>query len=180
MTAATHLLIGACGTLLLTRSIDTSLDLWSWVAVIVGSLAPDIDAPRSRINRPGKLLWHIIPRLLVAPLNLVGKVVGFAFSALVSHRGPTHWPLIGGLLVFAGLHFELPYLAWFGWGYLLHIAADFCTADGVPLFGPLWFGKISWSPLRTGGAAERVLFAALLALFCWLGAEAMPPSLRYW
>jgi len=69
---------------------------------------------------------------------------------------------------------------WFGWGYLWHILADFCTKKGVPLFGPIKTEFIGWSSLRTGSPFEALIFISFLCLTLILGWPLLPVPTRYW
>lgn len=101
--------------------------------LILGSLAPDIDNPRSMISHPGTLLRTILPRPITALINLSGRVSSGVVGVFSSHRGMTHWPIIPliGLTLFLKVY-DNQMAVWFFWGYLLHIAADAFTMGGVP------------------------------------------------
>ena len=110
-------------------------------AAALGSLAPDLDSPKSYL---GRRFWP----------------VSWTVTSLLGHRGFTH-SLLAGLLVFLGLVVAGQYLpGWFayfmalGIGYASHILADWFTTEGVPLFWP--HRKKFRSPLhfRTGGLGE--------------------------
>ena len=80
----------------------------------------------------------------------------------------------------AGISLDKVWLFWFGWGYLSHIIADFCTTGGVPIFGPFSTRVVRWSPLRTGSAAEIVLFGCLLIGAVYSAWDLLPEQTRYW
>jgi hypothetical protein len=79
-----------------------------------------------------------------------------------------------------GHHLGLVWLWWFGFGYLWHILADFCTKSGVPAAGPFWTKDIKWSPLKTGTWAESVLATALWGFIMWQGWELFAGSTETW
>ncbi|WP_342632715.1 metal-dependent hydrolase [Marinobacter alkaliphilus] len=109
----------------------------AFLAVVVGSLLPDIDHPKSWLGR--RLLF------ISAPLSLI-----------VGHRGITHSLLAATALLFA--------LFWWGAlggyvvaslciGYLGHLAGDFLTKGGIPVFWPLK-RRFSLPLFGTGGLTE--------------------------
>lgn len=120
--------------------------------VALGSLAPDLDTPKSSL---GRRTWP------------VSRTV----SSLIGHRGFTH-SILACLLVSLGLEVAsqyypgwLAYFVAFGIGYASHVVADWFTTEGVPLFWPN--RKRFRSPLRfrTNGPGE-LLFS--LAAGSWL------------
>lgn len=145
-----------------------------WAGLIIGSLAPDIDGG-GHIAYWGNLLPRgITPRPLVALLNGLGKTVSDVIRAVFGHRKAFHWPIIGLTIMGAGLLLGLDWLAWAGVGYVLHIAGDALTKSGVPLFGPLWGGDISLTPMVTGKFVESA-FGVLLWLFVgWRVVASLP------
>ena len=125
-------------------------------AAALGSLAPDLDSPKSFL---GRRFW---------PVSRTVK-------SLIGHRGFTH-SLVASFLVFLGLAVASQYypgwrayFAAFGIGYVSHIVADWFTTEGVPLFWPS--RKRFRSPLsfRTGGPGECIFgLAAGSFLVVWL------------
>jgi membrane-bound metal-dependent hydrolase YbcI (DUF457 family) len=140
-------------------------------AALVGSLAPDLDAEDSTIQRElGGLgvLAHL-------GLNLLG----------VKHRGLLHSGLAMLLVTAAAVvigrrvGFETVGLA-FGLGYISHVAlADALTISGVPLW---WPGQTRFHLLphpfrvRTGGPAEKLVALVMVGLLVWLLPQAVPPA----
>lgn len=119
-------------------------------AAIAGSLLPDADTPRSCIGR-----------------RLPG--ISSLLSSLVGHRGATHSLLAWALLTFFSLSLCMhsaatpaPALA-FSSAYLSHIAGDFLTSEGVPIFLPLKARRFSLRLFSTGSAGE-MLFSACTCL----------------
>jgi len=147
-------------------AIPLPATLTAWCALIIGSLAPDIDGGGT-IARPSKFLPDIIPGWLQKTLDRVGLKIARLIQALFGHRGGLHWPLWAGLMIWAGGRYELDWLIWFGAGYLLHIAGDLITVAGVPLLGPLSSRKISVLPMRVGGRLETVISFGLWAFVLW-------------
>lgn len=174
MTGPTHIAVAISGTLVALPLIGFSPTAVGWLAVVIGSLAPDIDSRHATISRPGTLLERIIPRALKQTLNACGKLLAWICSGLFGHRNALHWPIIGLLISASGAWLEMWWLFWFGWGYLWHIAADFSTKSGVPIFGPFWSKDIAWSPLRTGSWQERVLASVLWLYVGWACLKYLP------
>ena len=88
--------------------------------VILGSLLPDIDHPKSYLGRQ-------LPFISVPIFKLFG------------HRGFTHSLLSLSILgVATAKYWAVNPLLWGGLllGYFSHILADMCTPSGVPLFYP--------------------------------------------
>lgn len=90
------------------------------------------------------------------------------FHSLFAHRGFSHSLL--GLLAFAAPWFlfltllRLPLLwgAYFGVGYLLHVAADLLCNAGVPLFWPFAKHRVGLPLFRTRGVREMLLQAIVV------------------
>ncbi|MCB0190367.1 MAG: metal-dependent hydrolase [Anaerolineae bacterium] len=134
------------------------------IAVIVGALAPDIDAEESQIKY----------EMGEAGLALSTWLQSFG----VEHRGLTHYGLTGLIVtVSSGL------LGWwlgypdvglaFGLGYLSHILADSLTLTGTPLLWPLQKEQnFHLLPavlrIRTGGPVEPLIFIAVSILLLFL------------
>lgn len=155
----------------LVQGLPTGLALCA-TAVMLGALAPDLDAEQSEIKRT---------------LGLAGAVSGLLLTLFgVSHRGLTHYGITALLiLILSGLlGWRLGYadvgLA-FGLGYLSHLLADALTVSGVPLWWPRP-GLVHLLPrplrLRTGGPVEQLLFVGLGLLVIGLLMSLLPPALR--
>lgn len=143
-----------------TDLIGLPPDWPSWAGLLAGSLLPDIDGGGT-IARPSKFLPDIIPRWADRVLDRIGLTISRVIRALFGHRGALHWPLWGGLLIFVAWKLGLVWMTWLGIGYLLHLAGDVITVQGVPLLGPLLKKKFKLLPLRVGGAMESILGSLL-------------------
>ena len=150
------------------------------IAVIVGALAPDIDAEESQIKY----------EMGEAGLALSTWLQSFG----VEHRGLTHYGLTTlAVIASSGL------LGWwlgypdvglaFGLGYLSHILADSLTLAGTPLLWPLQkeqnFHLLPAAlRIRTGGPVEPLIFIAVTFLLLFLLPALVPPewikTLRHW
>lgn len=129
---------------------ETSL---TWLALALGGLAPDLDGGGT-IARPSNFLPKITPKPVLIILDQIGLTISKLVQSGLGHRGGLHWPLWGAALIFAGAYYAMPWLYWFGVGYLFHIAGDALTVAGVPLLGPVSQRKVSLFPMRTGSKLE--------------------------
>ena len=124
------------------------------VAALIAAKAPDIDTPDSR---PGRQLNRLIPG------------AADTIEAVCGHRGLTHWASVGlcvGGAIGALAHMINPSLWWIGLaisvGWIVHIAGDCCTYQGVPAFGPFRFDAVrlpyGWR-IECGGKTEtRIIY----------------------
>jgi inner membrane protein len=179
MTGPTHITIAIAATLALAGTTGQPPDALGWLALIVGSLAPDIDA-EGTVTRPGALLGRLLPRWLARLLDGIGTMISRIIRAILGHRNATHWLIWAIVLMMLGFNLGKPWLWWFGWGYLWHIAGDFCTKNGVPLFGPIVTKDVKWSPIRTGSWAEWVISSALWGVIFFFGWAYVPPGVQNW
>lgn len=148
--------------------VATGLSVWSvasqytsleptaggMLAVILGSLLPDIDHPKSWL---GRRLWFIS-----APLSL-----------LIGHRGLTHSLLAAAALTFMLIVYgEIAgYLvASLCIGYLTHMAGDFVTKGGIPVFWPVK-QRFSMPIFNTGSLAEFFAIICLIAFLVYYQAD---------
>ncbi|MEM7343597.1 MAG: metal-dependent hydrolase [Chloroflexota bacterium] len=151
-----------------------------WGALIIGSLAPDIDGG-GHIARWGNFLPSgITPKPLVSLLNGIGKTVSDVIRSIFGHRKTFHWPLWGGLIMAAGIYTGREWLIWLGVGYLLHIAGDSLTKSGVPLFGPLLKWDVSFTPMVTGKGVESAFGWLLWAFVAWQSGAYLIDLARGW
>jgi membrane-bound metal-dependent hydrolase YbcI (DUF457 family) len=159
-------------------TITPPSSITAWCMLIIGALAPDIDGGGA-IARPSIFLPRVIPDWITRLLDRLGLRLARVIQAALGHRGGLHWPLWAGLMVWAGLHYELTWLVWFGAGYSLHLAGDIITVAGIPLLGPLTGRKFSLFPMRVGGRLEAiisfVLWSFILAYLLWAGWEQFGP-----
>jgi len=153
------------------------LSLLAWGALVVGSLLPDIDGD-GEIVRWGNWLPNVVPSFIRDTLNWTGLTVSGFIKGMFGHRGPCHWAVWGVALIAASLGYqENDILLWLGIGFLLHLLGDIVTIQGVPLFGPVYTGKISIFPMRVGG-----WFETGLGYLMWLalGAILAYPTVVLW
>lgn len=147
-----------------------------WGALVIGSLAPDMDGEGSIAYCGNWLPRYVTPKFVVAVLNWLGQTTSGVIRAIFGHRNALHWPIIGLGLAAAGVYWGLEWLLWFGLGYALHILGDSLTKSGVPLFGPVWQADISFTQMVTGKFVESA-FGVLLWLFVgWQAVSYLPHS----
>jgi len=179
MTGPTHVAIATVATIGLAAAGGPTPAGLGWLAVIIGSLAPDIDGG-GYIARPGSLLGRLLPRWVARLLDAIGMTISNVVRSIFGHRGALHWPVWGMILMLLGVNSGQLWLAWFGWGYVWHILGDFCTVSGVPLLGPLSTKDIKWSPIRTGTWGEALVSTPLWLLILWQGRNFIPPQAWVW
>lgn len=121
-------------------------------AAIAGSLAPDIDHPKSFIGRRLK------------PLSVP---ISWAFG----HRGLSHsaWALAACGYAVLGPH-ACPYAIPFVVGYLSHLAGDLITPAGLALMWPLRRRRTFALPIMKTGSFLEQVFVTLTA--GWMFARA--------
>lgn len=148
MLSKSHIIIGVGAAIMAvpTLNLNVTTGVLCVAAAGIGSLAPDIDHPNSKIRR-------YIP--IPVPLK---------------HRGLTH-SIVGviGLMflvsiLIAPVPSAITPAAFFMLGYIAHIVADMLTVAGVMLFYPLET-NVRLLPkaiaLHTGSRLEYVLIALL-------------------
>ncbi len=148
MTSTSHVFIGAAGYAALAFHTPLPLSMAATTAAVVGSLAPDIDHPSSRV---GQLLWPI----------------SYPLARLFGHRGLTHSALALLGLALAVVLLDgavVTTVTAFAVGYTLHLAADACTTRGIALLYPSRQRFRAPITVRTGGLGEWALTGLILAL----------------
>lgn len=159
MTGKTHVGMGAAVGVAMSSKVPGELSIMAIVVVVISSLLPDIDHPKSIFNKyilPVKnkmvkvITYGCIGIILIAfntihanipEITVIGIVL--IIVAFSSHRtGFTH--SIIGMIIFAFIanymssRYNNIYLVYyFIMGYSTHVLGDMCTNRGVPLFYPL-------------------------------------------
>ena len=144
----THLLIAVSFFLIIRLfypPINTPLFL---VILLFGSILPDIDEPKSTINR-----WS----------GVVGRIITF----FARHRGFFH-SLLFIVIVSSAISsfFDPAYAAALALGFLAHIFGDAVTPMGIELFYPFSRFRIN-GPIKVGGLLEKAIMAMLLVFIVW-------------
>lgn len=145
MMGKTHLTLGFFVALLGISVLQPKNPVLFLMIVLISSLLPDIDHPRSTIGK-----------------NI--KVIGFLFE----HRGFFH-------SIFALTFFSLAiqfmfknevYTMGFLIGYLSHLLSDSLTVLGIKIFHPVSDFRIR-GLMKTGGPVEYLIFLGLVLLNLW-------------
>lgn len=181
MTGKTHMAIGITAGLAMSAGQTVETQLILVISSAVGSLVPDIDHPKAKLNQKLLFLKNEFYRVLFY-LSLTGgsiylylktgnTVFGLLsimtfFTGISNHRGFTH-SIIGFLTAISivkivALKYKLPMVySGFTLGYLLHLVADFFTVKGIKLFYPLNKNVSSPIMIKTDNNLENVIFALL-------------------
>lgn len=166
MKGVTHAIIGPLG--LAGLAAFTAMAPWphnpfgiAQLAAVaaVAALLPDIDSDEAAIRQVTGT---------ARSRGLLGRAMSFALRLATGHRGALTHSLVAWLLCsfLAGMYFygNMFFVA-FSIGYLSHLVADALTPQGVPLFWPVYRGRIRLLPRRfaipTGSAAEYILTVAI-------------------
>ncbi|MCY6371267.1 metal-dependent hydrolase [Clostridium ganghwense] len=158
MKGKTHAGIGAITFFCICDKLPGKFSYIGLIIVMIASLVPDIDHPKSLINKyilPFKnkktktvvylclalvVLWF--DYLYVGEPALKALGISLIFIAVSSHRnGLSH--SLGGLIVFTlisgylGNVYNIPFIVYyFMIGYGMHLLCDMFTKMGIPLFYP--------------------------------------------
>ncbi|QGU96214.1 metal-dependent hydrolase [Clostridium bovifaecis] len=190
MKGKTHAGIGAVTFISIYDKVPGGFNYLGLVVVILASLMPDIDHPKSIINKyilpfknkKTKTIVYVCLAVIVLYFDYLYvntpalKALGISLIciAVSSHRnGLTH--SLVGLVVFTiilsylGKTYTMPNIAYyFMIGYGMHLACDMMTKMGVPLFYPFIKKKYSF-PLtynpssKSGNGFEDFLMIAGIA-----------------
>lgn len=138
----THILLGIVLFLVIKDFFPGTNQIIAFILVLLGSVLPDIDEGRSKINR-----WS----------GILGIIVAF-FSR---HRGFFH-SLVFHLIVFFTVNYFLGvyYASALLLGYFSHLIGDGITPMGVQVLYPFFKFKLR-GPIIVGGIAEKVIMITL-------------------
>lgn len=139
----THILMALSLYLIIHNRINLGIPLWlAAICLILGSLIPDLDHPKS----------------------IVGKYF-FPINIFIKHRsGFTHSLLGAFSLSLPMLYFGKEYYYLTVLGCLFHLLGDTLTPLGVRWLFPIIKKRYSLKLIKSGGFMERIL-AALCLLF---------------
>lgn len=181
MTGKTHVAIGVVAGL--TMSVGQSLEnqLVIVLASILGSLTPDLDHPKAKLNQKLLFLRNEFYRTLFYTAIALGFVYLYLsyrnnifgllaimtfFIGISNHRGFAH--SIVGFLVISSImrliagRYNLPSMyTGFVIGYISHLLADFFTIKGIKLFYPIKTNISSPILIKTNGVIENIIFSFL-------------------
>ena len=93
MTAPTHIVTGLATVVVVGRVTGVTPDAVSLMAIVFGSLAPDIDG-KGVITRPGTILRQLIGRGSASLLDAVFEFIAAVESFFFGHQGFIHSPLL--------------------------------------------------------------------------------------
>lgn len=189
MTGQTHMAIGITAGLALSAGQPIETQLTLILASTLGSLAPDLDHPKAKLNQ--RLLLHknkLYRILFYLSLALGSTYLYFTtekaifgllgimtfFTGLSTHRGFTH-SILGfitatSIVKIIALEYGLPHVySGFSIGYISHLIADFFTVKGIKLFYPLDTFVSSPIMIKTDNSLENIIMT-LLSLYsiCFL------------
>lgn len=181
MTGKTHVAIGmAVG---LSVSFEQSLEsqLILVLASIVGSLIPDLDHPKGKLNQRLLLfnnnfyrsLFYLSLGILFIYLYFLQNNIIFMLLGLVSfligistHRGFTH-SIVGflgsaSIVRLSTVNYGLSSIYYgFVIGYILHLIVDFFTPKGIQLFYPIKTNISFPITIKANSKLEKTLFKLL-------------------
>lgn len=197
-----HLILSFLSLLILILPFLPAIPPFWWVgigaATLVGSLAPDVDAPDAAIFHLRKMPKWI--RLLLAffgyllrytiylPLSFVFWV-GLGRNYRHEHRGLLHTPLgitlaslllllyagILSHLLFPPLRIELLLFGGAFWGgCLLHLLQDSCTPAGIAWGFPVYDSRLRGGIRTEGRHDPRPLLFAVTLAFCLILTLTLP------
>lgn len=141
----THLFIGIVFFLILKDFFNGGNIIIFFFLVLLGSILPDIDSNKSKINR-----WS----------GFIGIILAF----FTKHRGIYHSILTHIFLFFAiSFFFQTYYASALFIGYLAHLTGDAVTRQGVVVFYPFSKFKLR-GPVKVGSFEEGVIMLILTIL----------------
>ena|ERR1700712_4901098 len=167
MMARSHVVVGLAAWIVAAPLLHVPvIDPWYLGLVVLGSLLPDVDHPKSWVGRRT-------------------RPVSTALAAALGHRGITHSAIavVGLSLLLLHAGYRRGAVCAMAVGYLSHLAADMLTPQGLRLAWPL---RGTWClPLcRTGSPMESVVVLGLLAGLTWWffrhGVGVLPAALSHW
>ena len=170
MTGPTHVITGLAAAVAIGRLTEVPPSGVELLAIIVGSVAPDIDGG-GVITRPGTILRGFLGRTVAGLVDAVFGIVVVLVETFFSHRGFMHSPFLAACLILAGMLTGYEWLAWFSVGYAVHLFGDALTVMGIPMGSPFSARRISLSRLRTGSRMEFAIagvFVCLTAIYGWV------------
>jgi inner membrane protein len=149
----THIASSVAMSIALTQVTDSTLTISVLAGVVIGSLLPDIDEPKSYVGSKSLGAAHIV-------------------KGIFGHRGFTH-SILALLLVMIPLfyHGDIDLIKageatgfimfWTGlsMGYMFHMIGDLFSVSGIPLLYPI--KKRTAIPVyKTGTWLEKIIFIA--------------------
>ncbi|KGG81317.1 metal-dependent hydrolase [Caloranaerobacter azorensis] len=181
MKGKTHVMLGVAAGITAISDYSLEKGIIFISSTVLGSLMPDIDHPKSKLNqkllfkknRIFKFVFYIILSLgcIYFGISLNNKLlkilsITLAFTGLSHHRGFTHSLL--GLLLFSmvvkilAIRYNL-IGAYKGFviGYISHLIADSFTKGGIELFYPCSIKIMFPFTIKSGGNEEELILKGL-------------------
>mgnify|MGYP000895447631 CR=1 FL=1 len=177
MTGKTHMAIGVAAGLTLSIGQPIENQVLLMAASAIGSLIPDLDHPKSKLNQKILIINNNFIRALfyisigigliylgVATRNNVFRLLGttMIMVGISSHRSFTHSLL--GFILFASIVYLTSFkyglsevYKGFDIGYILHLVLDFFTPMGIQLFFPLDKHISSPITIKSNGLLEHII-----------------------
>lgn len=178
MTGKTHLSLGATAALSLTMDMPIKSKALILGFSLIGSLTPDLDHPRAKINQKLLIFKNGISKFLLyftlgcisiyfhfisdnevfLPLGIVLILLGYS-----SHRSFTH-SILGLFLasvvvrIISEKYGLIDMYYGFLLGYTTHLVADFFNPRGIQIFYPLKKRFSAPITIKTGGKLENKIF----------------------
>ena len=141
----THLLFGLFFFMLLKDFFSGGNEIIFLLLVLLGSILPDLDSGKSKINR-----WS----------GFLGIILG----SFLKHRGILHSVFfVIFIFVLANLFLGNYYAFGLLIGVLAHLSSDSLTPGGIKFFYPLSKMRIR-GPIKVGGVGEWLVFVGLIFL----------------
>lgn len=186
MTGKTHVAIGIAAGLILSKGEPEKTKTIFILASAFGSLVPDLDHPKAKLNQRLLLfknkffrtlfylsatflfayLYYTQENLIFIPLGIMALLISVS-----THRGFTHsilgYLLASSIIKMLSLNYNLPAIySGFSIGYISHIIADFFTIKGIKLFYP--FGKNISSPIMIKTSNHEGVILVLLCIVIYM------------
>ena len=142
MLGRTHLAIGVLCALFLLPFISVPSKILFVFVVALGSILPDVDHEKSKINR-------LCPVTRIVP-------------AFFKHRGFFHSLFPPALIILAGWYFHEQFLCYsLAFGYMTHLLSDSLTRMGINFLHPFSTLHIR-GPIETGTMVETAIFFGVM------------------
>lgn len=181
MTGKTHMAIGVVTTLSLSMNQSIENQILMVTAAAIGSLIPDLDHPKAKLNQKFLLFKNDFFRFLsYFSISLILFYMYFHFNSkffglfgivvllvgLSTHRSFTH-SILGFLamsyitkIITSTFNLDIIYSG-FMIGYGLHLLADFFTVKGIQLFYPIKKNISSPIVVKNNTEFENFIFICL-------------------
>ncbi|MBT4539420.1 metal-dependent hydrolase [Candidatus Woesearchaeota archaeon] len=138
----THVLLGIVFFLVFGKLLGGGSSVVFFLLVLLGSIFPDIDERRSKMNRYS---------------GFIGLIIAFFFK----HRGIFHSLIFAGVVsLILGYFWQANYAYGFLLGYVAHLVGDGITRMGIKPFYPFSKFKVR-GPLKVGGFVEGLILLML-------------------